>query len=65
MAATDVCRDSRSSDFTGVKIGSMVDDASGDGLAFERRELEEEKELTEPTLRAANTGTTCIFMVVV
>ncbi len=45
-------------------------DASADGLTFERRGLEDEKELTEPTLRAANTGTTwkrtgVIFMVVV
>lgn len=74
MAATDVCRESRSRGFRAVKIGSMVVDASAVDLAFERafgpRAIEEEKELTEPTTRAASTATTLkqtddIFMVVV
>jgi len=60
-AATDVCRDSRSSGFMGVKIGSIVADASAVGQAFEafdRRAMEDVvKELIEPTHRAADTAT--------
>lgn len=54
VAATDVCRDSRSSGFTGVKIGSMVVDASAVGLALLDGRVVEEvvNELTEPTPRA-------------
>lgn len=70
-AATDVCRDSRSSGFMGVKIGSIVADASAVRLAFDRRAMkDEEKELIVPTPRAANTATNRkqtgdIFMVAV
>jgi len=71
VAATDVCRDSRSSGFTGVKIGSMVVDASAVGLALlDWRVVEVVNELTEPTPRAVDTATSRkqtgdIFMVAV